>query len=533
MKTEELIKLKANIQSLENKLNSLKEVNHQLYKKLSISLKQINDLTNNTDVQVATEDIKTKISEIEEEIKGFENYFKIITAINYLQNLIKNISKENLNKCIDLLIDILTRLEECPEIINETDKLDIIYNLAFTIMKKEALINNGASKLIAYILPKPFHREYLNKIIHTEIEKIFSYSYVNPKLIENLENLIYEIKREGLESNLITTEIMNAIILIENFSESKANIELRTAELNEEIEDIIINLKKQLEVLDDFEFNAIDQKIKKQKRNKKIDTIVFTLSFLLFIGTEVANEKNLQNYNKYETTTTVFSEINDLEKNTTDEEKLSEPYVEKDDKIESCILEVYGEPYLVNNGTITKDYSLYDLSSYLDEYSIEELLQIDVNLIQDKEIKNGSKQLLIQSEENISTKRIITQKEQQKTISNKPLNSILAFLSNASIFLTGAFLSDRIFSIFLHKRLIKERKATEENFENEYNKFLNMLTELKSKFQLLELYIEKLRLINQIEEIKIEYFTKDYEYMKDYLKYFEESADDNLKKLMR
>ena len=37
---------------------------------------------------------------------------------------------------------------------------------------------------------------------------------------------------------------------------------------------------------------------KKQKRNKKIDTIFFTLSFLLFIGTEVAKEKNLQNYNK-------------------------------------------------------------------------------------------------------------------------------------------------------------------------------------------------------------------------------------------
>lgn len=272
-------------------------------------------------------------------------HFKNSSLFKEVQS-INNFDKERINdcvkECIGLLYDVYNlktdSVSESKTIIKN------IYKTIYEVIKFE-IIEKYDSDLLKYLINNNIGLEYINDLVRTDIESIKK----NNKYDEEIDKIIDEICKEGINSNLANLELL-FIILLKSDDRIIQRLKEKSSDFEKKVDELIKEKNEANSKLYDIKpnINKNDKKINNDRICALLGAICLILNIISF--------KYLPNSLKKKNTTTTYLSTRQSYNTYTDETKTEEIYI-KDKEKEFTRVYVY-EPVKPNGNRIKKTYNL-------------------------------------------------------------------------------------------------------------------------------------------------------------------------------
>ena len=400
----------------------------------------------------------TKLSELDDYQDKIKLYFKKNSIDEELSNL-KRIDSDKLDYYIRKAKSLLDDLNAIKiNNINESKKVIIdIHKTVYEVIKLEIMLN-GRSGLLNYLrLNNKGNIYYINDLIRDEIEELKK----SNKLDDNIENIIFELSKEGINYTYADEKLILALIIKEKPDAINKIIETKLCDVEDELRGEIIS---QYALEKDINNNIDNIKLLENKKNKnKLKALAVTL----LLGLNIASykvfssiDRNLSTEATYETIRESYDTVNnEIKKNTTYEyNKTNNEY----------ILKKYGEVDKYGQRELIK----YDLSDK-ELNDIEDYVNVDLENVKKSSEKidyNISDQL---TDEEYSIVEIKRYGGETLDFNVEKYNKIMLQFIKFNSVLTGFISIDVLVYLFItlnYRRKLKNEEALKNINKIKYDK---------------------------------------------------------------
>lgn len=256
-----------------------------------------------------------KLRALELELSEYEVYFKAINSCEYLLMRIDKMNntnnKEEVKSYANEIIESLRaiKLSNTIHYSDEKQIVEKIYDVAYKIIELE-IITFGSSQVYEYVKNYDIDTYFLDRRIRKEVESLNLKDKENKKIQEK----IYEISRNGLDSNYFNLELIKLLICNSNNIDLKDNI---VQELNSLKQEINNNANRYKNVL--FRYKGLcsvqQNRLKNIRNYRKIIfgrmfSSIVSLSIIVggFFGIHTLMKK-MSTSQVYPKTTTTYSDV--------------------------------------------------------------------------------------------------------------------------------------------------------------------------------------------------------------------------------
>lgn len=381
----EINKKISDIESLGFNVDDLNKVLNDIVEKYKVSIKSsknhnfegfiINDYTNAI----------SELNKLDSRLDKYNIYFKAYNYSKYVLGL--NLNEFNIDTIKEEIKKILENLRNSSNIDYDDEKMivDATYEAVYKVICYE-IENYNQSEIYNFCKKHDTDKLYLHDIIKRELTKIDILKY------PEIQQEIYNIQKDGLNSNYYDIELLRKIIFRDKKDELVKSIKKRT---NEIIELYNKNLRENEALKSDIryyeeEYYNLSKKIKRKylKILRKSLSIVLSVS-IPFSSYFMAKKNTLKSstYDKeyYQTTDYVYNSYTDKVEIVENEKE----EINKDTKI--CILNEYSDS--LNNyyrKKISYDLSFLgykDINDYINYYnSNPNIIPYEENKVDQKDI---------------------------------------------------------------------------------------------------------------------------------------------------
>jgi len=441
-----------------------------------------------------------KIKSLQYELTKYDDSFKIMNTCQFIDSKIqKPCNEEELKQYAKEINHILKSIELSFDIYQKNE-LEIIYNIAYKIIKLEILTYRD-SYIYDYCKNNNINVAYFNQLIEQELSKINLEDDNNHLLKER----IYILKSQGLISNYFDYELIKLLCYEQNPIFKEKNIQSlislsnKIKNNNQTILEKIENNNQLSEYLTKTKKNI---KTKRLKNIKKIISLITSLIVTITIGI------NLHNQNKKQSTKNVYEKIT-ITYNGTEHLDRDKTIVTSKQKPKNEINVKEYEPWQINeNNETVRTVNVYDMT-----HTILTDLSIYPSINTDETIKESYEEKM--TDETIIKNYDTPYKEVEGIIYNKTDKTKVDYQE----LLTKDFFYFLILSFILNiLSKINTNQTTGEiiikKIKNISNDIINLYQDKKQlpkkEKELLEKINELLILINDNEELKSE-FSKIFE----------------------
>ena len=316
---------------LKNQIDKLKSINidvalleediNKINTHIETELSKVDIRLNNFGIELIYQEGIKKLNKIANILNNYNFYFQLSNLLKLLRLKLRDISKisiEELDIYIDEIENYLTQIK-FSSTINYQDEEKIIeqlYVLAYELIKQEIILK-GNSRLLEYVKNSQIDQQFIDRLIHDEIEKIDLNSNIE------LATKIYELDSVGITSSYVDLELLK--ILTNHIS--KGLKEIIPFDKKESLMDIMTSYEDGKEKLDkvlrEVNISELQNKIKVRKRsiNKNKRTIWFSIvsfivSLSIIIKLGLYGIPLLSKEKKYKTTTTTYSTTEEISEET-------------------------------------------------------------------------------------------------------------------------------------------------------------------------------------------------------------------------
>lgn len=338
--------------------------------------KQYDSICNNFD------DLNEKIKlldEMEQSLDDYNERFKLLSKINFLDSAIEKVTDiEKLDECMEIAFSIINgynKLKDKSKILNLQKMGSSIYKT----IKKEILLNKN-SQLLDKVKSDELLCYHIDNYIKIDVQNIFNSVNYNP-IVDNIRTKINKINMNGLSSHLISYDLINLIVIFDNFTS-------KSKQYKSVLTNTKYGLANNFDMLNSFdgfedvlkraehcdkEISSYEKKWSKNPFEIEDKVLNLVLSLLLFGGVAYAIPKvtrGLSNVNVYKTITERYIEGREVE--------VKEDYQEKNSREVTRTLEIGDEIYHTSVNRAYRSLIVYDLTDILLD-SIEEYARLDLD----------------------------------------------------------------------------------------------------------------------------------------------------------
>lgn len=351
----EINKKISDIEALGFNVANLNKVLNEIIEKYQVSIKKsknnnfegfiINDYTNAIN----------ELNKLDSALDKYNIYFKAYNYSMYILGL--SINESNIDNIREELKKLLNDLRNSSNIDYDDEKaiVESVYDVVYKVICYE-IENYNQSEIYNYCNKYETDKLYLHDIIRRELSKIDLFKY------PEIQQEIYNIQKEGLNSNYFNIELLRKIIYRDKKEELVKSVKKRTNEIlklhNQNLEQIN-KLNSDIEYYS-VEYQTINRKIKRNylKILRKSISIFLSIS-IPFTSYYLAKKSCLKSgsYDKeyYHTIDYVYNSY-------TDKVVISESEKEEvNSDTKTCILKEYSEVIDASNIAYRNELS-YDLS---------------------------------------------------------------------------------------------------------------------------------------------------------------------------
>lgn len=351
----EITKKIRDIESLGFNLNSFKQELNQILDNTSLNIK--NSKRRDFEEFVANDYISAtnELSKLENKLDRYNIYFKAYNFAQYVNKITLN--ETNIDSIKIEIKNILSGLRNSSNIDYEDEKLIIesIYEAVYKIICYE-IENYNSSEIYDYCKKYDTDSLYLHAIIAKEISKITLSQY------SDIEQEIYSIKKNGLDSNLFDIDLLKKIIFRDRKEEFIKSVEKRTRDI---VSSHNMAVKKQNEINKKINQNQSEiDVLRKEMINlrlviaKRIACLLISLSIPVgsFLISKKLLEKGFKEYS-YNVNYDEFNTVYDKTSHETKRKKLSKP-----EEYDQVIVNKYTPFQAMEGGTEGRYKYTYDVS---------------------------------------------------------------------------------------------------------------------------------------------------------------------------
>ena len=351
----EITKKISDIESLGFNVANLNKVLNEIIEKYQVCIKKsknnnfegfiINDYTNAIN----------ELNKLDSALDKYNIYFKAYNYSMYILGL--NINESNIDTIKEEIKRLLNDLRNSSNIDYDDEKaiVESVYDVVYKVICYE-IENYNQSEIFNYCNKYETDKLYIHDIIRRELSKIDLFKY------PEIQQEIYNIQKEGLNSNYFNIELLRKIIYRDKKEELVKSVKKRTNEIlklhNQNLEQIN-KLNSDIKCYSD-EYESINRKIKRNylKILRKSISILLSISIPFasyFFAKKSALKSSSYNKEYYHTTDCVYNSYTDKVEIIENEKE----EINSDSK--TCILKEYSEVIDASNKVYRNELS-YDLS---------------------------------------------------------------------------------------------------------------------------------------------------------------------------